>query len=155
MWFLVNSTLNNRVRCPLLDYPWISNTMSIVRSWLTLDPNEGETRHCFWRMDKVLASYATKLSSTDKGQNASLSIQIVAIWTFFMKDICLHITRMFLKFLCAYSCLSKTDHTCSRYLHVTHFSFRYYEFLFLHRQADGQMDPARTARYDNRWWVLV
>ena len=57
----------------------------------------------------------------------SLSIQIVAIWTFFIKDICLHIIHMLLKFICAYCCPLKTNHACFIYLYVTYFSFQPYE----------------------------
>ena len=57
----------------------------------------------------------------------SLSIQIVAIWTIFIKDIWPEIIHMFLKFICA-CCPLKTDPTCFIYLYVTYFSFQPYEF---------------------------
>lgn len=115
----------------------------------------------------------------EKRKWASLSNKIVAIWRFFMKDICVDIVHMFLKFCCTYCCLLKTYNACSTYLYVTLFSLQPYEFWFWTAQSwsfwimlfsisisfslhgigleinDGEIMERKTGTYDDRWWVLV
>ena len=68
-----------------------------------------------------------------------LSTQIVAIWRFFMKDICVDIVHMFFKFHCAYCCLFKTYHACSIYLYETRF------FLFSLMSSDFELLKAEVS----------